>query len=219
MALMLLVFAAIEIKAQGNIPNEVLKRMEAHRQSLTSLRANVTMAKYNDQLKETDMYEGTTMYLPVKGRDALIRIDWAKPLQETLSVVNKQYVLYRPRLKQAIVGKADNSNKNVKSSNALAFMSMSREQLRANYNVQYLGQATVGGSTQTWHLKLTPKAASNYQYAEIWVDGNGMPIQARVIESNNDSTTVLLTNLQKNVDLRANIFKVNLPKETQIIKG
>jgi outer membrane lipoprotein-sorting protein len=218
-ALLFVMFAVTETKAQGNIPNEVLKRMENHRQTLTSLQANVKMAKFNSQLSETDITEGTVMYLPAKGRDALVRIDWVRPVQETLSVVNKQYVLYRPRLKQAIVGKADDNNKNVKSNNALAFMNMSKEQLKANYNVQYLGQATVGGDTQTWHLKLSPKTASNYQYAEIWVDGNGMPIQAKVVENNNDSTTVLLTNLQKNVNLNASAFKLNLPKDTKIVRA
>lgn len=218
-ALMLIVFAATETKAQGNIPNEILKRMEAHRQSLTSLQANVKMAKFNAQLGETDVTEGTTMYLPLKGRDALVRIDWVKPVQETLSVVNKQYVLYRPRLKQAIVGKADQSNKNVKGSNALAFMNMSREQLKANYNVQYLGEENVSGNVPTWRLKLIPKTPSNYQYAEIWVDINGMPIQAKVVENNDDSTTVLLSNLQKNKALNASVFKVPLGKDVQIIKG
>ena len=212
------IFAVTETRAQG-IPNEILKRMEAHRESLTSLQANVTMDKYNAQIDEHDITQGTTMYLPAKGRDALVRIDWTKPLQETLSVVNKQYVLYRPHLKQAIVGKVDKSSKNTKSTNALAFMSMSKEQLKANYNVQYLGQESVSGNIQTWHLKLLPKTASNYQYAEIWVDGNGMPIQARVVENNNDSTTVLLSNLQKNGNLNASVFKVNLPKDTKIIKG
>jgi outer membrane lipoprotein-sorting protein len=219
MALIVMAFAATEIKAQGNIPNEVLKRMEVHRQSLTSLKANVKMAKFNAQLGETDITEGTTMYRPVKDSDALVRIDWMRPVQETLSVVNKQYVLYRPRLKQAIIGKADDNNKNVKSSNALAFMSMSREQLRANYNVQYLGQENVEGNVPTWRLKLTPKTASNYQYAEIWVDGNGMPVQAKVVESNNDSTTVLLSNLQKNISMNASLFKINLPKDTKIVRA
>ena len=212
-------FGATEIKAQGNIPNEILKRMEAHRLSLTSLQANVAMAKFNSQLGETDVTEGTTMYLPVRGRDALVRIDWMRPVNETLSVVNKEYVLYRPRLKQAIVGKADQSNKNTKSANALAFMSMSKDQLKANYNVQYLGQENVGGNVPTWRMKLTPKAAANYQFAEIWVDGDGMPIQAKVVENNNDSTTVLLSNLQKNKDLKATIFKVILPKDTKIVKA
>src|SRR5687768_17443618 len=80
MALLFVMFAVTEIRAQGNIPNEILKRMEAHRLSLTSLQSNVMMAKFNAQLNETDIKEGTMMYLPAKGRDALVRIDWVKPL-------------------------------------------------------------------------------------------------------------------------------------------
>lgn len=212
------IFAVTETRAQGPL-NEILKRMDEHQKALTSLQANVMMDKYNVQLDEHDIYEGTTMYLPAKGRDALVRIDWAKPVQEILSVVNKQYVLYRPRLKQAIVGKVDSKNKNTKGTNALGFMSMSKEQLKANYDVKYLGQENVSGNVPTWHLKLTPKTAASYQTAELWVDGNGMPIQARVIENNNDTTTVLLSNLQKNLTLDASKFKINLPKDTQIIKA
>lgn len=209
--------AVTESRAQGPL-NEILKRMEAHRQSLTSLQSGVKMDKYNSQIDEHDLYEGTTMYLPAKGRDALVRIDWVKPAQETLSVVNKQYVLYRPRIAQAIIGKVDEKDKNTKSTGALSFMSMSKDQLKANYDVQYLGQENVNGSP-TWHLKLMPKIAASYQYADLWVDGNGMPIQARVVENNNDSTTVLLYNLQKNINLDASKFKVNLPKGTKTVKG
>lgn len=212
------IFAVTESRAQGPL-NEILKRMEAHRQSLTSLKASVKMDKYNSQLDEHDITEGTTMYLPGKGRDALVRIDWTRPVEETLSVVNKQYVLYRPRLKQAIVGKADSNNKNVKGNSALSFMNMSREQLKANYNVQYLGEEKVSTGDPTWHLKLIPKTPTSYQYGELWVDGNGMPLQMRIVENNNDSTTVLLSNLEKNLTLNASVFKVNLPKDTKIVKG
>lgn len=210
-------FAVTETKAQG-ILNEILKRMEAHRQSLSSLQANVTRDIYNSQLDEHDMSEGTTMYLPAKGRDALVRIDWMKPVQETLSVVNKEYVLYQPRLKQAYVGKADGKNKNTKGANALSFMSMSKEQLKANYQVEYIGKETVGGNVETWHLKLTPKTAAGYQYAEIWVDGNGMPLQGKVVENNNDSTTILLSNLQKNANIDAKKFKITLPKDIKLLR-
>jgi outer membrane lipoprotein-sorting protein len=177
------------------------------------------MAKYNAQLQETDTTEGTTMYLPVKGRDALVRIDWTRPLQETLSVVNGTYVIYRPRLQQYIKGSTKEAKGKGTASGALAFMSMSKEQLKANYNVQYLGQENVSTGAPTWHLKLTPKTASKYQYAEIWVDGNGMPVQAKVVENNNDSTTVLLSNLQKNVRIDVQKFKVNIPKGTTEVKG
>jgi outer membrane lipoprotein-sorting protein len=211
-------FAVTETQAQSAHLNEILKRMEAHRTNLTSLRANVTMTKYNDQLKESDTTSGTALYLPTKGRDALVRIDWTKPTEETLAVVNGKYVIYRPRLKQAITGNANEAKGNGKANNALAFMNMSREQLRANYNVKYLGQETISGNN-TWRLELTPKTAANYKSAELWVDGNGMPIQAKIVERNNDTNTVLLSNLQKNVTLNAARFKVDLPKGTSIVRG
>lgn len=212
-------FAVTETKAQANVLNEILKRMEVNRNAMTSLRSNVTMVKYNDQLKESDTTQGNSMYLPVKGRDALVRIDWTKPVQETLAVVNGQYVLYRPRLKQAITGDAKNAKGNGKANGALAFMNMSKDQLKANYSIKYLGQENVTGGVPTWHLELTPKTASNFKTAELWVDGNGMPIQAKVIETNNDWTTILLSSFEKNAKVDRSQFEVKLPKDTKIIKG
>lgn len=210
-------FAVTETRAQG-VLNEILKRMDEHHKALTSLRSNVTMVKTDAVLQESDTYEGTAIYLPVKGRDAYVRIDWAKPAQESLSVVNGQYVIYRPRLGQAITGNAKDAKGGGKASGALAFMSMSKEQLKANYTVKYLGQENVG-SAPTWHLELTPKTAQKYKVAELWVDGNGMPIQAKVVEANNDSTTVRLANMEKNVTINAKDIPVVLPKGTKIVKG
>ena len=78
-------------------------------------------------------------------------------------------------------------------------MSMSKDQLNASYDVVYIGEEQLSGGTLAWHLQLTPKAATSYKTAEIWVDGDGMPRQAKINEQNNDSTTVLLANIQRNV--------------------
>lgn len=214
------VFAVAETKAQNVVP-EILKRMETHRAALKTLRADVTMDKYNPQLDVHDVNQGNVIYLPGKTeREMYIRIDWTKPVQEQLAVIKGEYTLYRPRLGQAIVGKVDAAKNSAGAGNALGFMSMSKEQLKANYDVKYLGDETVSGGAKTWHLGLTPKAANKYKAAEIWVDGNGMPVQAKVVENNNDSTTVLLTNLQKNQTINAKVFTIDFPKKsTKIIKG
>jgi outer membrane lipoprotein-sorting protein len=204
--------------AQGPV-NEILKRMDEHYKSLTSLKSNIMMDKYNAQLDEHDVTEGTVMYLPAKGRDATVRIDWAKPRVEILAVINKQYVLYQPSLKRAIIGKVNDAQKDTKSSGLLDFMSMSREQLRDNYTIKFLGQETMAGGFDAWHLELTPKTPKSYKSSEIWVDGNGMPIQTKIIEKNNDSTTVLLSNLQKNITINGSVFKPTLPKDTNIVKN
>lgn len=212
-------FAITETKAQGGNPlPEVLRRMEVNRNSMKTLRSSVTMVKYNDQLKESDTTEGTAVYIPAKGRDAYVRIDWTKPVQESLSVVNGKYVLYRPRLKQAITGNAKDAKGNGKANSALAFMNMSKDQLKANYSIKYLGQEDVKGGIPTWHLELTPKTATNFKSAELWVDGDGMPIQAKVVENNNDSTTVLLSNFEKNATIDASKIQVKVPDGTKIIK-
>lgn len=212
-------FGAVQVEtADAQVLKQILDRMDAHNKALTSLRASVTMVKFNAQLGERDTSEGTTIYLPQKGRNALVRVDWNKPMKESLAVVNQEYVLYRPHLSQAITGKV-NSSSSKGTNNALAFMNMSKQQLSANYAVKYLGEETVAGGVKTWHLELTPKAASSYKSAELWVDGNGMPIQATVIENNNDSTTVLLSNLEKNVKLNASVFRISPPKGTKIIKS
>lgn len=213
-------FAVIETKAQGGPLNDILKRMDEHNKSLTSLQTSVKMDKYNSQLDEHDVSEGTAKYLPLKGRDALVRIDWTKPIEESLAVVNKQYIVYRPRLNQAIIGKIDSAKSSGKgANNALAFINMSKDQLKANYNIKYLGQENVSGGTPTWHLELTPKNPTNYKASELWVDGNGMPIQAKVIESNNDSTTIFLSKIQKNITVNTKVFVIKYPKTTTIIEG
>ncbi|CAN5595364.1 hypothetical protein BH24ACI2_BH24ACI2_15080 [soil metagenome] len=211
-------FAVTETKAQG-ILGDILKRMEVNHNTLVSLRADVKMVKYDSLLKESDTTEGRSIYLPLKGRDALVRIDWTKPAQETLAVAEGQYVLFRPRLNQAIIGNAKNAKGSGKANSALSFMNMSKGQLKANYNIKYLGQENVSGGIPTWHLELTPKTAQNYKSAELWVDSDGMPIQAKVVEKNNDTITILLSKLEKNKTINTNDFVVKLPKNVKRING
>lgn len=210
--------SATETKAQGAI-QEILNRMDAHNKALQSLRSNVTMVKYNDQLKESDTTEGTTMYIPSKNREPYVRIDWTKPVQEILATSNGKYILYRPRLQQAIVGKIKEAKGSPKAGGALAFINMSKAQLKANYSMIYVGAEKLSNGTETVHLQLTPKAATSYKMADVWVDKDGMPVQMKIIENNNDSSTVLLYNIQKNISLNAKDFNVNPPKGTKIIEG
>jgi outer membrane lipoprotein-sorting protein len=211
-------FGALSVSnADAQALNEILDRMENHKNALQSLEADVMMSKYDSTLKLSDDVSGSTYYLPGKGRNATVRIDWKKP-KETLVVKDSKYILYRPDLKQAITGKVSDKDKNTKTSSALDFMSMSKSELKNNFEIQKLDNAFIG-KEEVWHLKLSPKTKKSYEYAEIWVDGNGMPLQAKVVERNNDSTTVRLSNVKKNIRIDAALFKLKLPKGTQMIDG
>lgn len=205
--------------AQG-ILGEILKRMDDNNKGMKSLKSSIKMDKLNSQLGESDVSEGTVQYLPAATKEKVrVRVDWTKPAVEHLSVGGGEYMLFRPRLQQAVVGKVDSAKGNAGAGGPLAFMTMSRAQLKANYDVTYQGEATVNGSVKTWHLKLTPKTSTSYKGAELWVDSNGMPVQAKVFEKNNDTTTIQLSNIQKNATIPADVFSIKPPKGTKIIQG
>ena len=208
------------VSAQTGVIREILKRMDNNNKSLTSLKSNIKMNKFNAQLGESDLTEGDLNYLPGKTEKQIyVRIDWAKPVVEHLAIANGQYVLYRPRTKQAIVGKVDSAKSNGKTGGALAFMTMSKAQLSENYEVKYAGEETVNSGVNTFHLVLTPKKPTSYKSADLWVDGNGMPVQAKIVEKNNDTTTILLSNVQRNATVKASVFKISPPKGTAIVQG
>lgn len=218
-AVMIFISSAADARAQG-VLREILNRMDTMNKSLVSLKADVRMDKFEATLGDTDTSTGTTSYLPKTNKQVMYaRIDWAKPAVENIVIIGDSYRLYRPRLNQVIEGKVDKTGKDSHvPGNALAFMGMSRAQLQANYDVNYIGQETANG-TQTWHLELLPKTKTSYKTAELWVDGNGMPIQAKIIEQNNDSTTVVLSNIQKNVTIKAAEFQLNLPANVKKVQA
>ena len=77
----------------------------------------------------------------------------------------------------------------------------------------------IKGGIATWHLMLTPKTATNYKNAELWVDGDGFPVQAKITENNTDFTTVLLENIRKNITLAGTVFKLQYPSSAKKIKA
>ncbi len=211
--------AATETSAQ-DILRKILKRMDDNNKSLTSLKGDIKMAKHDSVLNENDLSEGELNYLPGKSQQQIyVRIDWAKPLVEHLAVANGQYVLYRPKANQAIVGKVESAKGNAKTGGALAFMTMSKTQLSENYTVRYVGDETVTGGVSTFHLELTPKKATSYKSADLWVNADGMPVQTRITEKNNDTTTILLSNIKRNATVKASLFKISPPKGTSIVQG
>ena len=208
----------VEVSAQNKL-REILSRMDTHNKTLTTLRAKVTMVKTQAQLGDSDTSVGTALYAKGKTRNPYVRIDWEKP-QESLAVKDGQYIMYRPRLAMAYTGSTSSAGKDTKSTSALAFMSMSRAELNANYDVALLNEnVTLSSGVRTWHLQLTPKNSTSYKSAELWVDPDGMPQQTKIIERNNDTTTVLLSNLEKNVKLDGSAFTISIPKGTKMQKS
>lgn len=202
----------------AGLVSSILNRMERNRRDLKSLRAGITMQKYNAQIKDYDKYEGEVQYVPGGGRNVALRVDWQRPARETLAVENGQYTLLKPR--QNVAYKGSTNSRNAKVSGVLGFgLNVSGAQLRNNFNVDLVGEGILYGNLHVTQLKLTPKGGAGYQYAEVWVDDSGMPVQTRVVEKNNDATTVRLTNVQKNAHIAADVFRLQLGSDVKVVKG
>jgi outer membrane lipoprotein-sorting protein len=203
----------------AGLVSSIFSRMEKNQRSLKSLKANVTMIKYNSQIRDTDKYEGIVLYIPgASNNGAFVRLEWSKPLNEILAVANGSYDLYKPR--QNVVYRGKTGGMKGKDNGLLALMSMSTAQLRARFGeLEDLRDETLWGGVWTQHFKAIPKTAASYKYIEVWVDKDGMPVQTKMVEKNDDSTTMRLTNVQKNASIPMDQFKLNLGSNVKVVKG
>jgi outer membrane lipoprotein-sorting protein len=80
-------------------------------------------------------------------------------------------------------------------------------------------EETLWGGVSTIHLTLVPKGNASFKYAEIWVDSSGMPVQTKIVEKNDDATTMRLNGLERNLKISADEFNVKLDSNVKIVKG
>ncbi len=205
----------------AGLVSSILGRMDKNGRSLKTLRANITMWKYNAQLRDEDTYQGVVLYIPSPGgsRASFMRLEWISPQHETLAIAKGSYMFYRPRLNTVIVG-TTGSVKEAKNNDVLQLMGMSAAQLRTRFGeLQDVRDETLGGGVWTQHFRVNPKGAASYKYIEVWVDKEGFPVQTKMVEKNDDATTVRLTNVQKNQTISPSEFILNLDASVKRVKG
>jgi outer membrane lipoprotein-sorting protein len=215
----LFVFPARTNGQGAGLVSSVLNRLEKNRQTLKTLRAGISVVKYNSQLGVEDKYSGIVIYMPTAGRQAAVRIDWSSPRREVLAVNNNKYTIFRPALNVAYTGDSRRMKDN-KANGLMEMMNMSRQQLEARFQpVKDVREETLWGGVSTIHLTLVPKGSAGYKWAEVWIDSAGMPVQTKIVEKNDDSTTVRLTGMEKNQKINPSEFDVKLDSNVKIVKS
>jgi outer membrane lipoprotein-sorting protein len=206
------------VQASAQI-NEILNRVEAHRKALQTLRANIKLGKHDGTTNEWDVYEGKVILIARsnKVKKDYLRIDWSKPRPEMISVVNGKFVAYTPGLNQAYIGDAGGKTVKGKGGSAFSVLQMSKAQLVASYEPLQLANENLDG-VDTFHLRFSPKAASEYKNIEIWVDINGMVLQVKTIPPSGDESYVRLSNIEKNITLKTSEFNITVPSNIKPIK-
>jgi len=217
----LFVIFAFVMQTKAQVVNEILNRIESHRKAVSTLRSDITMGKFDPSLGEWTYSKGKVILVAKSNniKEGLFRVDWKEPREEILAVIKGKYVVYTPSLKQAYTGDASAKEAQSKGGSIFSFLSMSKAELNANYTSKLLGEEKLDKTIPAWHLTFVPKTASKYKNADIWVDGNGMILQIRLVPTSGDESYVRLINIEENVALNTAQFIVNLPPGTKIIKG
>src|SRR5918998_6712574 len=115
-AAVLTLTASPKVKAQGaGLVSSIFNKMERNRRDLRSMRASISMEKYNAQINDSDKRSGVVAYIPGAGRESFVRVDWRSPVQEILAVAGGEYTPFNPRRKMAYLGSTP--SKKAKGSN------------------------------------------------------------------------------------------------------
>jgi len=214
LGLFILSVSVTEARSQ-NVLGNILSRMDARNKALQSLKADVTMVKYDFGLKSLDRPINGRMQYLAKSKKAKnkrwMRLDWTD-LDEHMSFIGNEYVLYSAKRSQVIKGSTQNGKGTPKINNALGFINMSKAEINANYSHRYIGEEKIKDGTPTWHLEMKPKKPAEYKLTDIWVDVDGMPRQVKITQPNDDWTTVFLSNIDENKSVRLESFEIIYPK-------
>ena len=95
------------------------------------------------------------------------------------------------------------------------------EKVKENYNVSLLDDIATKDGT-LFHIELIPKntEVSEYSMALLWIKEKlWLPVQFQLFESDGEIVnTIELSNIHINVDMPDAVFKLELPKDVEIIE-
>lgn len=199
--------------ANGKL-DEILANMQKSASNITSIQAKMDQLKRDRNIGGIEKYSGEIFFKHVaKGNDK-VKIVYSIPRGQTIWVVGETITLYQSEIKQAIITTRSAAASKGDEFAFVATPYSSVPDLKRQYDIVY-----VGDDQGMAKLDLTPKAKSSIQKLTLWVDqSNWLPVRYTVLESGGTATTFILSGVKKNHGVSDSTFKVDLPKDTKIVR-
>ena len=201
------------LRANGKL-DEILANMQKAAGSITSIQAKMEQLKRDRIIGGLEKYSGEIFFKhTAKGNDK-VKIVYSIPKGQTIWVVGETITLYQAEIKQAIVTTRSAAASKGDEFAFIATPYSSVPDLKRQYDIVYAGDDQ--GMAK---LDLTPKAKSSIRKLTLWVDqSNWLPMKYTVVESGGNPTTFTLSGVKKNQGVSDSTFKVDLPKDTKIVR-
>jgi outer membrane lipoprotein-sorting protein len=199
----------------------ILERMAQAVRQMRTLRASLSQEKVYTQLGLKDPPEKGLLYMKRKGeRNVYLRIEINVPEKRIITVRDNRFLLYQPRINQAIEGVIDRSSLRA-AAGFLAYLFNGLAQAAEDYEITLAGQETIEGRRLS-HLVLTPKPNRRnvYRRVDLWVDTQlWLPLVQKIVEANRDETLLKLEDVKINLNVPDSLFVQNLPPGVQRVRG
>ncbi len=217
-----LTLVAVAGASSPGSPDVVLARMRQAQSSLTTLTARLEQMKSYPQLGIEDPVERGYFYMSrTRAGATRVRMEIQEPETRILTVADGKYLLYQPRIKQAVEGKLSGGGKKGLFSGILTGSPGALEELERDYHAESSVETTLAG-TNVIELRFTaqPNAAVYCQRIDLWVDlASWLPVQQSCHEANQSVITFTLGDIELNVPLEKDAFEVVLPSDVEKLRG
>lgn len=201
----------------------VLERMADAYQTLETLGAELQQIKSYPQLGLTDPPESGLLYLKRKGEGHLqVRLEIREPETRIVTVNDDgRYMLYQPKIKQAIEGRVDPSAGSGSGTSFVSYFLGDLTAAKKDYEISSLGDEEIG-SHRTVHLQLIAKPGGEgyYPRIDLWLDTElWVPVQQEFVEPNRSVTRIQFEGIQINRSMKDSLFTVELPPDVERVRG
>ena len=194
----------------------ILERMRSAQQDLETLEARLEQVKSYPQLGIEDPVERGFLYF----QPGKLRLEIREPEARILVVKDGSYLLYQPRIRQAISGKLESGTTKGLFPGLLTGSAESFRELETSYSSSDRGEENLG-DRGVHHLSFQARAdgAVVCQEIDLFVDSTLLlPVIQRCREANGNEITLTLFDIERNVPLEKDLFEIEIPEGVEIIE-
>jgi len=212
--MLILVLLAFALGADAS--QLLLERMRTEQASLRTLKARLEQVKSYPQLGIEDPVEKGFLYF----EPGKMRLEIQEPEVRILVVKDGKYVLYQPRIRQAISGKLEGQGTKGLFPGLLTGSTESFRELEKSYSASDRGEETLD-ERRVHHLtfRAKPGVPVYCQEIDLFIDTSLLlPVRQKCREANQSEITLTLADIERNTPLERSLFEVQIPDGVERIE-
>ena len=212
----MLILVLLSFALAADASQLLLERMRTEQASLRTLKARLEQVKSYPQLGIEDPVEKGFLYF----EPGKMRLEIQEPEVRILVVKDGTYVLYQPRIRQAISGKLEGQGTKGLFPGLLTGSTESFRELEKSYSASDRGEETLD-ERRVHHLtfRAKPGVPVYCQEIDLFIDTSLLlPVRQKCREANQSEITLTLGDIERNTPLERSLFEVQIPDGVERIE-